>query len=226
MVGRVSGVHLVLAGDGDVTAEIEVKRSRFLAVLRRTEDEEAARALVAELRRAHHAARHHCSAWILGADRQRRRSNDDGEPSGTAGAPMLAVLDGAVRDVAGQELALSDVTAVVVRWFGGTLLGAGGLVRAYGDAVAAALDVAPLAVRRPRALRRIAVGHERAGATEHALRAAGVVVTDVAYGADGVVVTAAVDDEPAARDRFGAWCAEHGLTAEPAGRAWVDAPLA
>ncbi|WP_210493314.1 YigZ family protein [Patulibacter sp. SYSU D01012] len=220
-----SGAHLVLAGDGDVTAEIEVKRSRFLAVLRRTEDEEAARALVAELRRAHHAARHHCSAWILGADRQRRRSNDDGEPSGTAGAPMLAVLDGAVRDVAGEDLALSDVTAVVVRWFGGTLLGAGGLVRAYGDAVQAALDGAPLAVRRPRALVRIPVGHERAGAAEHALRGTDAVVTDVAYGAEGVTLTVAVDDAPSAQDRLAAWCAEHRLASAAAGTAWVDAPL-
>ena len=107
-----------------------VLRSRFLAHVARAETEAAARAVIAEARAAHHDARHHCSAFVLGADAMLRRSNDDGEPSGTAGRPMLDVLGGR---------GLSDVVVVVTRWFGGTLLGTGGLTRAYGDATAAAL---------------------------------------------------------------------------------------
>ena len=76
-------------------------------------------------------ARHHCTAFVLGPDGTTTRSNDDGEPSGTAGAPMLEVLRGR---------GLTDVVAVVTRWFGGTLLGTGGLIRAYGDAVSLALE--------------------------------------------------------------------------------------
>ena len=78
--------------DGDHRHELEIKRSRFITHLRRVETEEAARALVAELRKTHFDARHHCSAFILGPDRSVQRSNDDGEPSGTAGLPMLDAL--------------------------------------------------------------------------------------------------------------------------------------
>ena len=113
-----------------VSATIEARRSRFLADLARAPTEEEARAVIDAARRAHHDARHHCSAFILGVDGRVERSNHDGEPSGTAGAPMLEVLRGS---------GLSDVVVVVTRWFGGTLLGTGGLIRAYSDAVAAAL---------------------------------------------------------------------------------------
>ena len=120
---------------GPAIAEIEVKHSRFLCELTPVgagdddASEVAARAVVEAARKQHWDARHHCSAFVLGPQRQVRRSNDDGEPSGTAGAPMLEAL---------VASGLSDVVAVVTRWFGGTLLGAGGLVRAYGDVVRAA----------------------------------------------------------------------------------------
>src|SRR5699024_3604111 len=119
------------------TAEIEVKRSRFRCDLTRVETEEAAREAISRARSQFWDARHHCSAFLLGpegAAESMERSSDDGEPAGTAGAPMLEVLRGA---------GLRDVVAVVTRWFGGTLLGAGGLVRAYSDAVRAAVEVAP-----------------------------------------------------------------------------------
>jgi uncharacterized YigZ family protein len=164
--------YLTLASRHDLTAEIEVKRSRFLAVVRRVDDEDAARALVAELRKQHHDARHHCSAFVLGPSPSIERSNDDGEPAGTAGSPMLDVLRG-------REL--SDVVAVVVRWFGGTLLGAGGLVRAYGDAVAAAVDGARLVRRTELSLFDLSVAHADAGRVEAGLRAHGVSVRGVDY---------------------------------------------
>lgn len=114
----------------EATGEVEEKRSRFIAVLRHVESQEEMTAFVQEMRKAHWDARHHCSACILGKDGSYRHSSDDGEPSGTAGRPMLDVLEGT---------GLTDVGVIVIRYFGGTLLGTGGLVRAYSDAVRAAI---------------------------------------------------------------------------------------
>jgi uncharacterized YigZ family protein len=160
----------------DATAEIEVRRSRFLCTLRVVADEGAARALVDELRARHTDARHHCSAFVLGPRSEIQRASDDGEPAGTAGAPMLEVLRGA---------GVSDVVAVVTRWFGGTLLGAGGLVRAYGDAVRAGLVEAGTRPRRLVTELTLVVGHGDAGRVESELRARGVTVLGVEY-ADAV----------------------------------------
>ncbi len=153
-------------------ARIEVRRSVFCATVAPVADEADARALVEEARRSHHDARHHCSAFVLGPDARVERSNDDGEPAGTAGAPMLEVLRGA---------GLSDVAVVVTRWFGGTLLGAGGLVRAYGDSVR---EVLPLAGVRTRELVRIAevvVDVGDAGRVEAGLRGRGAAVGPVRW---------------------------------------------
>ena len=135
------GVAPYLVPAREATAEIEVKRSRFRSRVVRVETEEAARAVIAEERRVYGTAGHHCSAFVLGPTAATVRSNDDGEPSGTAGPPILDALRG--ED-------LSDVVAVVTRWFGGTLLGTGGLVQAYGDATRAALVPAGTCVRRLR----------------------------------------------------------------------------
>lgn len=170
---------LRLTAGPDVTGEYEEKRSRFVAVLRRCDDEEAARALTAELRAAYPTARHHCSAFLVDVDGASRieRSNDDGEPSGTAGIPMLDVLRGS---------GLTGVSAVVVRWFGGTKLGTGGLVRAYSAAVTAAVDEAWRAGRVVEVEQTPAwvaeVDHAVAGGLESAVRAAGARILDVDYG--------------------------------------------
>ncbi|MCZ4539735.1 IMPACT family protein [Dietzia maris] len=170
---------LRLTAGPDVTGEYEEKRSRFVAVLRRCDDEEDARALIAELRAAHPSARHHCSGFIVdvpGASRI-ERSSDDGEPSGTAGTPMLDVLRGS---------GLTGVCAVVVRWFGGTKLGTGGLARAYSAAVSEAVDAAWRDGRVAEVTRTPAwtaeVDHSVAGGLEGALRSAGARVMDVDYG--------------------------------------------
>lgn len=200
----------------DVTTELEVKRSRFITLLRRVDDEAAARALLAEARDAFPDARHHCSAWVVSVpDAQPLwHSSDDGEPSGTAGRPMLDVLLGS---------GLIDVAAVVVRYFGGTLLGTGGLVRAYSDAVAAALDRA-LRVRLVTSeLWTLLLSHADAGRVESELRGRGVAIHEVAYVADGVRLTLAGQD----REGLGALVAaltrgEGGL--EPAGRTVIEEP--
>lgn len=163
---------------GLAIAEIEVKHSRFLCELTPVgagddeASEVAARAVVEAARKQHWDARHHCSAFVLGPQRQVRRSNDDGEPSGTAGAPMLEAL---------VASGLSDVVAVVTRWFGGTLLGAGGLVRAYGDVVRAALAEARVVTYECRLVMAADVGIADVGRVENALRAAGRHVEGVDY---------------------------------------------
>ena len=196
------------------TIEVEVKRSRFLCDVRRVSTEEGARAVVEAARKQHWDARHHCSAFVLGPDGAVARSSDDGEPSGTAGAPMLEVLHG--REI-------SDVVAVVTRWFGGVLLGAGGLVRAYGDAVRAGLDEA--GVRRRVLMSRfdLAASHADAARWEADLRARDVVVLGADY-AERVVLHLAVpsasagDLAPLVASMTGGAA---GLV--PAGEDWVDA---
>lgn len=116
-----------------VEARLEIKRSVFIARLTPVKSREAAGEVIATMRKEHWDARHHCTAMVLGLHADLQRSNDDGEPAGTAGLPMLEVL---------RKREVTDVVAVVSRWFGGVKLGAGGLVRAYGSAVSAALDQA------------------------------------------------------------------------------------
>ncbi|MCH1868172.1 YigZ family protein [Nocardioides sp. CFH 31398] len=197
------------------TAETEVTRSRFLATVERVGDEDAARAVVEGLRRAHHDARHHCSAWVLGPDRAIERSHDDGEPAGTAGAPILEVVRGS---------GLSDVVVVVTRWFGGTLLGAGGLVRAYGDAARAGLDAAGSRRRLRLTELTLTLPHADAGRVEASLRDAGVAVLDVAW-AEAVTLRLGVRPD-AVHDLHARVATLTGgsASADPAGSSWVDAP--
>ncbi len=113
------------------SGEIIEKKSRFIATLTPVTSEEEAVAFIEETKKKYWDARHNCSALVIGDRAQITRCNDDGEPSGTAGKPMLEVLLGAE---------IRNVAAVVTRYFGGTLLGTGGLVRAYTQAVQAGLD--------------------------------------------------------------------------------------
>ena len=201
--------YLTVARDAE--AEIEVKRSRFLCTLRRVGDEAAARAVVDGLRKQHWDARHHCSAFRLHPDVE--RSSDDGEPAGTAGAPMLEVLRG-------HEV--SDVVAVVTRWFGGTLLGAGGLVRAYGDAVRLALDEAGTLRRSLVREHLLELDHANAGRVESELRARGVAVVGTEYAAR---VTLRLGVPPEEEERLAALVAEltaGGAETRVAGERWVD----
>ncbi|WP_083260027.1 IMPACT family protein [Cellulosimicrobium cellulans] len=137
-----------------VDRELVVKRSRFLAHLAPVADVAEADAVVAAIRKEHWDARHHCVALVVGTHADQQRSTDDGEPSGTAGVPMLEVL---------RHRGVTDVVAVVTRYFGGVLLGAGGLVRAYSSAVSEALDDARLVRRAVRTRVTVDVPHADAG---------------------------------------------------------------
>jgi uncharacterized YigZ family protein len=162
--------YLTIAGHG--TAEIVVSKSRFLCTVERVDDEISARGVIEQARKDYWDARHHCSAFVLGPTRSLERAHDDGEPPGTGGVPMLEVLRG-------REL--SDVVAVVTRWFGGTLLGTGGLSRAYADAVRAALEVTTLVQRVEQELCEVTVDLAAAGRLEHELRSRGTKVLHIDY---------------------------------------------
>lgn len=199
---------------GPVEAEIEDRRSRFLAHLEPVPDEASARSVIEAVRRQHHTARHHCSAFVLGPDRAVERSSDDGEPAGTAGAPMLEVLRGRQ---------LRDVVAVVTRWFGGTLLGAGGLVRAYSDAVAAAADAADIVRYRLVDLLELEADYAIAGRVEASLRDRGVQVAEVRHGAVATLVLAiSPPDRAAVASAIAELTAGQGRPA-PAGTRWLRA---
>lgn len=125
----------------EVRVEITVVNSRFIATLAPAFTVEEAKAFVARIRAEHADASHNVPVYLVGhGNSVIAHANDDGEPSGTAGRPALAVLRGS---------GLGDVAVVVTRYFGGTKLGTGGLVRAYGDAVREVVAVAPRAVRVP-----------------------------------------------------------------------------
>ncbi len=174
----------------------EVKRSKFICTLARVDTEQDARAVIAEVRSTYPDARHHCSAFIVDVPEAQpiERSSDDGEPAGTAGMPMLDTLRGAE---------LSRVVAVVTRYFGGVLLGTGGLVRAYSEAVSEALVVAPRVRPEVRDLFSLTIDHAQSGRVHAGLLDRGCEVTDAQYGA-AVEYTFAVPDA----DAFRAWVAE------------------
>lgn len=221
--------YTVLSTGIEIVAEIERKKSRFLAVLRRADSAQAAQSLVDSLRTEHHSARHHCSAWAIGHDRRIQRANDDGEPSGTAGTPMLEALTKFETPAGGQDL--SDVVVVVVRWFGGTLLGAGGLVSAYSDSVIAVLEQAR-AERRFQTRQRIRqfflpAPIAEAGKWENELRAAGVRVLRTDYLSEpgrAVLELAVTDDsdELASLQTHAATLSSGAAALSEVGVDWVD----
>lgn len=164
--------------------EIEIQRSRFITTLAHTATEEDAREFIALIREEFPDATHNCSAFVVKPDDMNEigHSNDDGEPSGTAGAPMLDVL---------RRQDLVNVTAVVTRYFGGTLLGAGRLIRAYSTSVSETLERAQIVEIRQRAQWLLRVPHSYAGRIEAELRNRGIHIVNVEY-LDTAHITCAV----------------------------------
>jgi len=144
-----------------VEHEVTITRSRFRTTVAPVTDVADAERVIAAVRRAAWDARHHCTAMVTGVLGDQARSNDDGEPSGTAGVPMLEVL---------RRRELTDVVAVVTRWFGGVKLGAGGLVRAYSTSVSEALDRATVVRRAELTRADVTVPHADAGRIDNVLR--------------------------------------------------------
>ncbi|WP_030177046.1 IMPACT family protein [Spirillospora albida] len=178
------------------TRELEIRKSRFICTLARTPSEADAVAFLSAHRRAHRDATHNCSAYVVGEHGEISKSSDDGEPAGTAGIPMLEVL---------LRRGLTGTAAVVTRHFGGVKLGAGGLVRAYAQAVSDTVDAVGVVELRPVVTVTVSVAHADAGRFLAALHGRGLHPADVRYGAGvDADVTVPVGD----LDAFGAWAAE------------------
>jgi uncharacterized YigZ family protein len=196
--------------------ELEIKKSRFICTLWRVGADAEARAILEQVRKQRWDANHNCYAWVIGGRGEQQKASDDGEPAGTAGVPMLEVL---------KKRDLIDALAIVTRYFGGTKLGAGGLIRAYGQAVSETVEVAGIVERRPLDLLTIRADYEGAGRIEHALRASPNPPAEVEYGAD-VAFTVRMNPEEVAP--FQAWLAEltgGANTAAVTGRAIVEVPV-
>lgn len=203
-----------------VDHELVIKKSRFLAHVAPVASPEEADAVIAEARRRAWDARHHCSAQVTGLRGDRARSSDDGEPSGTAGMPMLEVL---------RRRELTDVVAVVTRYFGGVKLGAGGLVRAYSSAVSEALELAALVDRMPLVQAQLHVSHAEAGRIDNLLRdwvaGNGAVLDDPAYAAEVVFTVWASEERMPALAAEVAAASGGAVSATPTGQERVvDVP--
>lgn len=169
------------AGQG----EIVEKKSRFIANIFPVHSEEEALAYIEEIRKKHYDARHNCFAYVIGEKHEVMRSSDDGEPSGTAGRPMLEVL-------MGEEL--HDVLAIVTRYFGGTLLGTGGLVRAYSAAVKEGLLKTEVIERLSGKKVKIQTDYNGIGKLQYIMGQLGVTELQADYG-ENVEITVAVPEE-------------------------------
>lgn len=167
-------------------AEEVVKKSRFIARLRRVDSQDTFEEFLASARAADPGAGHHCFAYVIGDDAESRleRYSDDGEPGGTAGVPILTAL---------KARGLVNVAAVVSRYFGGIKLGTGGLARAYSGSVNSALEGVVLVARTRSQVFHLPVDHETAGRVEAELRRRGFDVTGVEYGRQAVLTVMCPD---------------------------------
>lgn len=152
--------------------EIVEKKSRFIATLQPASSEEEAAAFIEATKKKYWDARHNCTAMVIGMHGEITRCSDDGEPSGTAGRPMLEVLTGE---------GLRDAVVVVTRYFGGTLLGTGGLVRAYSQAVKEGLKNCETGMLREGRRVKLTMSYNDYGKVEHLCRTEGQPMEEVIY---------------------------------------------
>jgi uncharacterized YigZ family protein len=141
--------------------EVTIQKSRFIGYVKRCETEEEAQAFIQEIKKKHHDANHNCSAYMIGEHDLIQKANDDGEPSGTAGVPMLEVL---------KRRGLKDTAVVVTRYFGGIKLGAGGLIRAYSGTTSAAIDKTGVVKRQLMNEMKVTVDYHLLGKVENVVR--------------------------------------------------------
>lgn len=152
--------------------ELIISKSKFIAHCNRAETEEEAINFIQMIKKEHHNATHNCSAYLIGAHDQIQKANDDGEPSGTAGVPILEVL---------KKRGLKDVVVVVTRYFGGIKLGAGGLVRAYGNATTQGIEAAGIVERRLYKQMKVSVDYTLLGKLENEVRNSQYLLVNISY---------------------------------------------
>ncbi|WP_066315159.1 YigZ family protein [Bacillus sp. FJAT-29814] len=164
--------------------EIVIQKSRFIAHITRAETEQAAQEFIQAIKKQHWNATHNCSAYLIGEHDQIQKANDDGEPSGTAGVPILEVL---------KKRNLKDTVVVVTRYFGGIKLGAGGLIRAYGKSTSEGLDAVGIVERRLVQIMHVKIDYTWLGKIEKELRASEYTIKEIHY-LDVVKIEAYVDE--------------------------------
>ena len=175
--------------------EFVEKKSTFITHLVRVTSEEEAREFIQKMKKKHYDATHVCSCYVVGDNNEITRANDDGEPSGTAGAPMLDVL---------VKNEIKNVCATVIRYFGGTKLGTGGLVRAYGGGVINALKNAILVERKDALEIRLELDYSLNGKIEYEIEKTNFIVNNLEY-TDKIIYTIYVMEED--YDSFQSWIA-------------------
>lgn len=168
----------------DGYGEIEIKKSRFICSLKRVATEDDAKAFIQDIKKTHWKANHNCSAFLIGDHNEIQRTSDDGEPSGTAGVPMLEVL---------KKNELINVAAVVTRYFGGTKLGAGGLIRAYSKAVSHTLTEVGLVEGKLQQELFLAIQYPLLGKLQNYLQLRQIAIKDIQY-TETITVCIMVDE--------------------------------
>ena len=152
--------------------EINIQRSRFIAHIKRAETENEAQEFIQAMKKKHWDATHNCSAYLIGENDQIQKANDDGEPSGTAGVPILEVL---------KKRKLKDTVVVVTRYFGGIKLGTGGLIRAYGKATSEGLEAIGIVERKLTQIIHVKIDYTWLGKIEKKLRASDYKIKEIHY---------------------------------------------
>ncbi len=152
-------IYQTVKGHGN--HEITIQKSRFISYFARATTEAEAQAFIEEIKKKHWNANHNCSAYLIGEQDNIQKANDDGEPSGTAGVPMLEVL---------KKRQLKDTVVVITRYFGGIKLGAGGLIRAYGGAVSEGLNAVGVVERKLMQVMHAQLDYHWLGKVENELR--------------------------------------------------------
>lgn len=169
----------------DGQAQEEIKRSRFICHAKRVYSEGEARDFIAAIKKEHYKATHNCSAFIVGEKSEIKRTSDDGEPSGTAGVPMLGVM---------ENHQLTNVCFVVTRYFGGIKLGAGGLIRAYAGSVALAIKEIGLIEIKEQAGLRLKMSYSQYQNFDNFLKAEDLIEFDTEF-TDLVATTIYIDKQ-------------------------------
>ncbi|MER2040037.1 MAG: YigZ family protein [Solibacillus sp.] len=168
--------YFTVKGYGE--SEIIISKSRFITYVERVETEEDALLFIDKIKKLHANATHNCSCYMIGEHDQIQKANDDGEPSGTAGVPMLEVL---------KKQGLKDTVVVVTRYFGGIKLGGGGLIRAYGKATTEGIAAAQVVERKLHYIMKVAVDYVWLGKLENEIRSSHFTLRDIQY-AEGVEI--------------------------------------
>ena len=154
------------------TSYYEIQKSKFYTYTAHVEDEAAAREFVQRIKKKHFDARHNCSAWILGHDSSQQKSNDDGEPGGTAGNPILEAI---------KQHGLTNIVVVVTRYFGGIKLGAGGLIRAYNHSASLGIEATPQVEVKPFSRVAVDLDYTMLGTVENWVRSNNVRTEETEY---------------------------------------------